>query len=115
MYKRSYFHYQLTETPKVTYERQAVSVDVDKFSFMEQFKWLMTNGQDMPYNHPANIASKLFLLSLLMASSWILTKPIKKYYDYKDPLVRDNDDTMTGISAEATMRRLKYKKKLPNW
>ena len=41
----------------------------------------------------------------------ILSYPYYVYYDYKDPLLKDKDDSFFGVSAEATMRRLKYKQK----
>ena len=50
-----------------------------------------------------------------MLMSMIGTYPWKMYYDYKDPLIIDTDDTLTGISTEATLRRLKYKQKAKNW
>ena len=54
-------------------------------------------------------------MTVMMLGSMVLTRPWKIYYDYKDPLLNDKDDTLVGISSEATMRRLKYKKKQANW
>ena len=115
MYRRSYFYHQVIESPKKFYQRNEVKVDVDKFSFFEYFIWVLKHGQDLPYDHPASILCKLLILSFIMGGSWILTKPMKIYYDYKDPLLKDCDDSLVGISAEVTLRRLKYKKKMANW
>lgn len=75
----------------------------------------MENGNNLRVDEPGRILFVLLCLTGLMLASMVLTRPWKIYYDYKDPLLKDKDDTLQGVSSEATMRRLKYKQKLANW
>ena len=88
-----------------------MKVDVDNFTVKGYLKWVYENGETLPAEEPGKILYKLLLFTLMMFTSMVFTRPWKIYYDYTDPLLKDKDDTLIGISSEATMRRLKYKKK----
>ena len=102
-------------SPKQVSKHNQVPVDVDNFSFKNYLKWLIMHGQDEPLREPNFVFSKLILLSFIFAFSMFITIPIRAYYDYEDPLLKDKDDSLEGVSAENTLRRLKYKKKTANW
>ena len=57
----------------------------------------------------------MLYFTVLLLGSMILTRPWKMYYDYKDPLLKDKNDTLEGVSAEQTLIRLKYKQKVNGW
>ena len=90
-------------------------VDVDNFSLWETAKWVVLHGHTAKVQDPIHIAHKLFYLTMIFVGFYVVNIPIKRYYDYEDPLLKDKDDTLDGVSAEATLRRLKYKKKTANW
>ena len=101
--------------PKEIYANNQVKVDVDNFTVRGYLKWVMKHGETLKYHETGFILYKLLIITALMLISMVFTRPWKIYYDYKDPLVKDKDDTLDGISSEATMRRLKYKTKQANW
>ena len=115
MYRRSYYYYQIHEPRKERNKREQVEVDVDKFSMKDTFLWVLNHGQDQHMFDPAFIAAKLFFLTMIFVTWRVVNIPIKRYYDYQDPLLKDKDGTLDGISTEATFRRLKYKKKISDW
>ena len=115
MYRRSYFYHQLIEEPKKTFEREAVKVDTEKFSIKEYFKWLYQHGAYGQWHDPSALFRNLLFFTAWMVTSYVLTRPWKIYYDYKDPLLSSSEDSLDGISAEATLRRLKYKQKVSDW
>ena len=88
---------------------------MDNFSFIDYLKWVFKNQDNLAYHEPGFILHRLLFLSFVMGCSYVFSRPWKWYYDYKDPLVRGSDDTLDGISADATLRRLKYKQKVAGW
>ena len=115
MYRKNFYYYQVSKPQKEVYAETQVKVDLDKFTVRGYFKWVMDNGQHLKVHEPGRIIYVLLFITGMMLASMVLTRPWKIYYDYKDPLLKDKDDTLVGISSEATMRRLKYKKKQLNW
>ena len=51
--------------------------------------------------------------SLLLLGFLIVRVPVNWYYNWKDPLL--TSDVELPVSAEATLRKLKYKSKMANW
>ena len=115
MYHKSYFYYQVYEPSKESNKRDEVPVEVDRFSFKEYSRWLMLHAPNLSFNEPSHVLSKLIQVTLIFGMCWFIQIPVRAYYDYKDPLLKDDGDTLQGVSAEATLRRLKYKKKTPDW
>ena len=111
MFRRNFYIRQVYPSPKETDMKNQVKVDVDKFTILGYLKWVEQNGENLRVHEPGRIIYTLLVLTSLMLISMIFSLPWKIYYDYKDPLVKDKDDSLAGVSSEATMRRLKYKKK----
>ena len=57
---------------------------------------------------------RLIHLSIVLGIQLLILIPVSYYYDWKDPLIKD-DELVEHATSEATLRRLKYKKKIKNW
>ena len=119
MYRDAYYYqYNFEEKPEYLKPKEVEpdhKVDIENFSILEYIKFVIWQGQDSSYHEQAFIWNKLLLFSFFLFGHMVLNYPYRYYYDFKDPLLKDKDDSFHGVSAEATLRRLKYKQKQKNW
>ena len=115
MYRRSYYFYLKTNAPRQLDKLNQVHVDIDKFSLWAYLVKCVKHGHDLPYYEIGFMINKLFSFTLVFLSLTIFSYPLRKYYDFKDPLLKDKDDSLENVSAEATLLRLKYKTKAKDW
>ena len=113
-YRKAYYFTKVMDTPKEIFQQQEVPVDLDNYSTVETLKQIWKDR----HAHPKMSVNSLFCFLVWMSSSFVLFLiiriPLDWYYDFKDPLEK-KDEAASTVSAEATLRRLKYKKKVSNW
>jgi len=116
-YRQAYYFSKVFETPKETYQRQAVQVDLENFTLKGQLMYLYDNRANHQRYSPNWFATQLAYITFIFVVYAIVHVPYEWYYEFKDPyLSASSDDTdLIDQSAESTMRRLKYKKKVNNW
>ena len=119
MYRDAYFYrYTFKETPEYLQPKKLEpdhKVDIENFSILKYMKDVIYFGQDANYGTLPFMLNKLLFFSAMLFGHMILSYPYAVYYHYKDPLLKDKDDSFFGVTSEATMRRLKYKQKQRNW
>ena len=57
---------------------------------------------------------KMIAFTAFLSLYFVIMIPVSWYYDFEDPLVKDQS-LVEHSTSDATMRRLKYKKKIKNW
>ena len=92
-------------------DREAVEVDMKKFSVRKSFYEVIYNFQTHPWLSPSHFFSAMFLFIGSFLIYRLARRPIEWYYDWDDPL----EVVSNATSKEHTRERLKYKNRVKGW
>ena len=90
-------------------------MDIDNFSVRKYTWWVIKHLGSHERGTFPHLYTFLFFLTLFAGGARLGFEVKGLIHDYKDPLVNDEEDTIDKVSAENTMKRLKYKRKIKNW
>ena len=96
-------------------EKGEVQVDVDKFKMGEHLKWTVKFKESHNLYTFSYMINILLLFSTMTGIGWCVQQWNGWWYDWKDPLIKDETDAASQATAENTLRRMKYKRKVKNW
>ena len=90
-------------------------VDVDNFSVRKYAWWVIKHLGSHERGTFPHLYTFLFVLTIFAGSARLGFEVKGLMYGYKDPLVKDEEDAIDQVSAENTLRRLKYRRKIKDW
>ena len=115
-YRKAYYYDQVMKTAKEQTIENEVKVDFENFTIrqemMDKWKDREVEGQRQTYWYFFFSVSSLTLIYFLRVG----VHEFRRWrYGYDDPLVKEESQTYDEVSAEHSMRRLKYQRKVKNW
>ncbi len=87
---------------------------MEKFDLKQTLAWTFKNKETYSNISFENFFTNLVYMIAFFILYEIVRYPIEKYYDWEDPLTEEAvgiDET----NSEATLRKMKYRQKVPGW
>ena len=117
MYRRAYYYLQLYPSAKDSMVANEVPVDFDNFS-VRKLLWENVYQNGDAHRRKQGIWWYFQVLAALTGATVLCigTFHYRSWkYEWADPLVKEEENVLDTVSAEGSLRRLKYKRKVNNW